>query len=94
MAFTLRPFAISASVQRQSVRPPSIGTATEGRINLRASQRLSVLNETPIFAAAVCVLEVDWQTAAEEARLKAVRRIAREYEHGTLGRVRRIEFRE
>ena len=29
-AFTLRPLAISASVQRQSVRPPSIGTATEG----------------------------------------------------------------
>jgi hypothetical protein len=57
-AFTLRPLAMSASVQRQSVRPPSIGTATDGRINPRASQRLSVLKLVPIFAAAFFVLYV------------------------------------
>src|SRR5438445_11533019 len=55
---TLRPRATSVSVQRQSVRPPSIGIAIEGRINPRASQRLSVLNETPIFTAALFVLYV------------------------------------
>ncbi len=46
VALTLRPVAMSASDHRQSVRPPPIGTAIEGRINPSASQRLSVLNET------------------------------------------------
>src|SRR5882672_9456473 len=49
---------MSASVQRQSVRPPPIENSNDGRINPRNSQRLRVLNETPIFLAACCVLQV------------------------------------
>ena len=54
-AFTLRPRAMSASVQSQSVRPSGILIAVVGLIFPSASQRLSVLNPTPIFAAACCV---------------------------------------
>src|SRR5271170_7070313 len=57
-ALTLRPLAMSASVHRQSVRPPPIGSTFDARINSRASHRLSVRNETPIFAAAAFVLYV------------------------------------
>jgi hypothetical protein len=57
-AFILRPRDMSASVQSQSVRRPPMGIGLLARINPRASQRLSVLNDTPIFRAACLVLYV------------------------------------
>src|SRR5262249_4823705 len=54
-AFTLRPFAISASVHAHSVRLAT-GIATDGRIFPSRSQRWRVIKETPIFFAA-CVVE-------------------------------------
>jgi hypothetical protein len=56
MAFNLRPFAMSVFVQSQNVRPLGIFIAVDGLIMPSANHRLSVLNPTPIFAAACCVL--------------------------------------
>jgi hypothetical protein len=53
---------MSGFVHRQSVRPPPIGIAIEGRINPRASQ-FSVLKDTPINAAALSVLYVFFMAA-------------------------------
>jgi len=55
-AFTLRPFAMSASVQSQRVRPSN--GIPRGRIFPSLSQRCSVMNETPILFAACGVLNV------------------------------------
>jgi hypothetical protein len=56
--FNLQPRAISASVQRQSIRPSLNGMPSDGRIFPRFSQRLRVLNPTPICLAASSVLQV------------------------------------
>jgi hypothetical protein len=57
-AFTLRPFAKSPSLQRQSLRPSLNAIPWNGRILPCASHRLSVRNETPMRLAATCVLYV------------------------------------
>jgi hypothetical protein len=49
---------MSAWVQRQRVRPPPIGTDTEGLIFPSANQRFTVRKETPILSAASLVLLV------------------------------------
>src|SRR5712664_3673182 len=56
ITFTFRPLKMSTSVHSQSVRPFGILIAVDGLIIPRASQRLSVLNEMPIFLAACRVL--------------------------------------
>jgi hypothetical protein len=53
-----RAFAISACIHRQRVRPPPIGTDTEGLIFPSANQRFTVRKETPILSAASLVLYV------------------------------------
>src|SRR4029077_18287496 len=66
-AFTLRPLAISASVQSQSVRPSPNGIPWDGRIFLSSSHRLSVLNDTPIRRAATAVLYVFFMRSPQRA---------------------------
>jgi hypothetical protein len=49
---------MSARVHRQRVRPPPIGTDTDGLIFPSANQRFTVRKETPILSAASLVLYV------------------------------------